>query len=82
VTRRRRHRALIAEHEQKPERAERMLRAGVGEHDHVAVESLGALARLGRAPSDASALLRSALPSARGVFRVRTTQVLCELTGA
>ncbi|WP_146771738.1 hypothetical protein [Lentzea atacamensis] len=73
--------ALIAEHERKPERAERMLRAGVGDHDHVAVESLGALARLGRAPSDAAALLRSALPSARGTFRVRTAQVLCELTG-
>lgn len=74
--------ALIAEHERKPERAERMLRAGVGDHDHVAVESLGALARLGRAPSDAAALLRSALPEARGVFRVRTAQVLRELTGA
>jgi len=73
--------ALIAEHEHRPERAERMLRAGVAEHDHVAVESLGALARLGRAPSDAAALLRSALPSARGEFRVRTAQVLCELTG-
>ena len=73
--------ALIAEHEQRPERAERMLRAGVADHDHVAVESLGALARLGRAPSDAAALLRSALPSARGVLRVRTAQVLYELTG-
>lgn len=73
--------ALIAEHERNPERAERMLRAGVGEHDHVAVESLSALARLGRAPSAAAALLRSALPSARGVFRVRTAQALCELTG-
>lgn len=73
--------ALIAEHEQKPERAERMLRAGVGDRDPVAVEALGALARLGRAPSDVAALLRSALPSARGVFRVRTAQVLCELTG-
>ncbi|KOV87243.1 hypothetical protein [Nocardia sp. NRRL S-836] len=72
---------LVAEHERGPERAERMLRAGVGEHDHVAVESLGALARSGRAPSDAAALLRSALPSADGVFRVRTAQVLCELTG-
>ncbi|MCP2243976.1 hypothetical protein [Lentzea aerocolonigenes] len=72
--------ALIAEHEREPERAERMLRAGVGEHDHVAVESLGALARLGRAPSDTAALLRSALPLAGGVFRVRTAQVLCELT--
>lgn len=73
--------ALIAEHEREPVRAERMLRAGVGDRDHVAVESLGALARLGRAPSDTAALLRSALPSARGVFRVRTAQVLCELTG-
>ncbi|NGY62510.1 type II toxin-antitoxin system VapC family toxin [Lentzea sp. NEAU-D13] len=73
--------ALVAEHEHRPERAERMLRAGVADHDHVAVESLGALARLGRAPSDAAALLRSALPSARGVFRVRTAQVLCQLTG-
>jgi len=74
--------ALVAEHARNPERAERMLRAGVGEHDHVAVESLGALARLGRAPSDAAVLLRAALPSAGGVFRVRTAQVLCELTGA
>ncbi|TCO55958.1 hypothetical protein EV192_107383 [Actinocrispum wychmicini] len=73
--------ALIAEHERKPERVERMLRAGVGDHDPVAVESLGALARLGRAPSDTAALLQSALGSARGVFRVRTAQVLCELTG-
>lgn len=52
--------ALIAEHERRPERAERMLRAGVGDRDRVAVESLGALARLGRAPSDAVALLRLA----------------------
>jgi hypothetical protein len=27
--------ALIAEHERRAERAERMVRAGVGEHDHV-----------------------------------------------
>lgn len=47
----------------------------------LAVKSLGALARLGRAPSDTAALLRSALPSALGEFRVRTAQVLCELTG-
>lgn len=73
--------ALIAEHGREPERAERMVRAGVGEHDHVAVESLGALARLGRAPSDTAALLQSVLPTAGGVFRVRTAQVLCELTG-
>ncbi|ONI75184.1 hypothetical protein ALI144C_41305 [Actinosynnema sp. ALI-1.44] len=73
--------ALIAEHERTPERAEQMLRAGVADHDHVAVESLGALARLGRAPSDTVALLRSTLASAHGVFRVRTAQVLCELTG-
>ncbi|MFJ8962401.1 hypothetical protein ACIRG5_23720 [Lentzea sp. NPDC102401] len=73
--------ALIAEHERGPERTERMVRAGVAVHDHVAVESLGALARLGRAPSDAAALLRSVLPSAHGVFRVRTAQVLCEVTG-
>lgn len=73
--------ALTAEHEHRPERAERMVRAGVAEHDHVAVESLGALARLGRAPSDAAELLRAALPSAHGVFRVRTAQVLCEVTG-
>jgi hypothetical protein len=74
--------ALTAEHECRPERAERMVRAGVEERDHVAVESLGGLARLGRAPSDAVALLRSVLPSAEGVFRVRTAQVLCEMTGA
>lgn len=74
--------ALIAEHERRPGRAERMVRAGVGEFDHVAVESLGGLARLGRAPSDAAALLRSVLPSARGVFRVRTAQVLGEMTGS
>jgi hypothetical protein len=74
--------ALIAEHGREPERAERMVRAGVGEHDHVAVESLGALARLGRAPSDTAALLRSVLPLAGGVFRVRAAQVLCQLTGS
>lgn len=73
--------ALVAEHERGPERAERMLRAGVADRDHVAVESLGALVRLGRAPSDTAAVLRSALPAAQGVFRVRTAQVLCELTG-
>ncbi|MEU3648141.1 hypothetical protein AB0E59_32500 [Lentzea sp. NPDC034063] len=74
--------ALTAEHERRPQRAERMVRAGVAEHDHVAVESLGGLARLGRAPSDSVALLRSALPSAHGVFRVRTAQVLGEMTGS
>ncbi|MFD4669954.1 hypothetical protein ACFWNN_09475 [Lentzea sp. NPDC058450] len=73
--------ALIAEHARGPERAERMLRAGLGEHDHVAVESLGALARVGRAPSDTTELLRSAMSSADGVFRVRLAQVLYELTG-
>ncbi|MFD5829619.1 hypothetical protein [Lentzea sp. NPDC060358] len=72
---------LVAEHERRPQRAERMLLAGVAERDHVAVESLGALAALGRAPSDLVAVLRSVLPSALGTFRVRTAQVLCELTG-
>ncbi|WP_394618655.1 hypothetical protein JNUCC0626_06010 [Lentzea sp. JNUCC 0626] len=73
--------ALVAEHERGPERAERMLRVGLGEGDHVAVESLGALARAGRVPSDAAALLKSTLPSAEGTFRVRVAQVLCEMTG-
>ncbi|GHH42296.1 hypothetical protein GCM10017774_38440 [Lentzea cavernae] len=58
-----------------------MVRLGVAERDHVAVESMGALARAGRAPSDADDVLRSALPSASGTFRVRTAQVLCEMTG-
>ncbi|MFD9701363.1 hypothetical protein [Lentzea sp. NPDC059081] len=73
--------ALVAEHERGPERAERMVRLGVAERDHVAVESMGALARAGRAPSDAADVLRSVLPSAIGTFRVRTAQVLCEMTG-
>ncbi|MGI5499823.1 hypothetical protein [Lentzea sp. CA-135723] len=73
--------ALTAEHAREPERVERMVRLGVAEHDHVAVESLGALARLGRATSDAVAVLRAVLPSADGKFRVRTAQVLCEMTG-
>ncbi|GLY47687.1 hypothetical protein [Lentzea sp. NBRC 102530] len=73
--------ALVNEHAREPERAERMLRAGLGEGDHVAVESLGALARAGRAPSDTAAVLRSALPSAEGTLRVRIAQVLHEMTG-
>ncbi|HEX7301484.1 hypothetical protein [Lentzea sp.] len=73
--------ALVTRHQREPELVEAVLRAGVRGGDHVAVESLGALARSHRAPSDAAGLLRSVLPSAAGVFRVRVAQVLCELTG-
>jgi len=72
---------LLARYRTDPGTVERMLRMGIDEGDHVAVESIGVLAHADLAPRDSVPLLESALPGAAGTMRVRLAQVLLVLTG-
>lgn len=64
-----------------PERVAEMLRAGIGEQDPVAAQSVATLAAEGVAPQGFQAVLTGALPAAVGSFRVDVACALAALTG-
>jgi hypothetical protein len=64
-----------------PERVAAMLRAGIGEGDPLAAQSVAVLAEEGLAPQGFQAVLTEALPAAVGTFRVDVASALRTLTG-
>lgn len=72
---------LLMTAEDDPGLVSSMLAAGIELKDPLAAQSIGALADAGIAVDGAEALLRAAVPAARGTFLVRLAEALHTMTG-